>query len=165
MLQNECPGSPAKRPRLHKIRSTVCVVEKCLFKQVKRLTLIIRLVAFLQTKFRQQRGKTETAETFFLAGRSMMWWAVSRAGAIKFTPEKYKNTPRKYSTDLISWKGTSNDRVGTDYIECFILVCNGYTFGKFWKNNFLHFLLIQYADNVLKSTIVIKYAILTKMLS
>ena len=110
LLQNECPGSPAKRPRLHKIRSTVCVVEKCLFKQVKRLTLKIRLVAFLQTKFRQQRGKTETAETFFLAGRSMMWWAVSRAGAIKFTPEKYKNIPRKYSTDLISWKGT-------DYIE------------------------------------------------
>lgn len=30
----------------------------------------------LWTKFRQQRGKTETAESFFLAGRSMMWWAV-----------------------------------------------------------------------------------------
>jgi len=30
----------------------------------------------LWTKFRQQRGKAETAETFFLAGRSMMWWAV-----------------------------------------------------------------------------------------
>lgn len=77
-------------------------MEKCLFKQVKPLTLIIRLVAFLQTKFRQQRGKTETAETFFLAGRSMMWWAVSNAGAIKFTPGKYKNPPRKYNTDLIS---------------------------------------------------------------
>ena len=51
----------------------------------------------------------------------MMWWAVSRAGAIKFTPEKYKNPPRKYSTDLISWKDTSNDRVGTDYIECVVL--------------------------------------------
>lgn len=30
-----------------------------------------------QTKFRQQKGKAQTAETFFLAGRSMMWWAVS----------------------------------------------------------------------------------------
>ena len=30
-----------------------------------------------QSKFRKQRGKTETAETYFLAGRSMMWWAVS----------------------------------------------------------------------------------------
>ena len=77
-------------------------MEKCLFKQVKPLTLIIRLVAFLQTKFRQQRGKTETAETFFLAGRSMMWWAVSSAGTVKFTSGKYKNPPRKYNTDLIS---------------------------------------------------------------
>ena len=30
-----------------------------------------------QSKFRKQRGKEETAETYFLAGRSMMWWAVS----------------------------------------------------------------------------------------
>ena len=30
-----------------------------------------------KSKFRKQRGKDETAETYFLAGRSMMWWAVS----------------------------------------------------------------------------------------
>ena len=121
LLQNEFPGSPAKRPRLHKIRSTVCVVEKCLFKQVKRLTLKIRLVAFLQTKFRQQRGKTETAETFFLAGRSMMWWAVSRAVTVKFTPGKYKkplgNTAQTWSVS----RTLVMIELRTDYIECFVL--------------------------------------------
>ncbi|XP_031566572.1 sodium/glucose cotransporter 5-like [Actinia tenebrosa] len=30
----------------------------------------------LISKFRKNRGKTETAEGYFLAGRSMMWWAV-----------------------------------------------------------------------------------------
>ncbi|XP_032218833.1 sodium/glucose cotransporter 5 [Nematostella vectensis] len=30
----------------------------------------------LFSKFRKQRGKQETAEGYFLAGRSMMWWAV-----------------------------------------------------------------------------------------
>ena len=32
---------------------------------------------FLQSKFRKQGKKEETAETYFLAGRSMLWWAVS----------------------------------------------------------------------------------------
>lgn len=34
------------------------------------------IIVGLWSKFRRQRGKDETAETYFLAGRSMMWWAV-----------------------------------------------------------------------------------------
>ncbi|XP_073228914.1 sodium/mannose cotransporter SLC5A10-like [Porites lutea] len=30
----------------------------------------------LWSKFKKQKGKDETAETYFLAGRSMLWWAV-----------------------------------------------------------------------------------------
>ena len=40
-----------------------------------RFELIMQRI--FQSKFRKQRGKDETAETYFLAGRSMMWWAVS----------------------------------------------------------------------------------------
>ncbi|XP_020600518.1 sodium/glucose cotransporter 5-like [Orbicella faveolata] len=34
------------------------------------------IIVGLWSKFRKQGGKDETAETYFLAGRSMMWWAV-----------------------------------------------------------------------------------------
>lgn len=37
---------------------------------------ILCIVVGLWSKFRKQRGKKETAESYFLAGRSMMWWAV-----------------------------------------------------------------------------------------
>lgn len=34
------------------------------------------IIVGLWSKFRKQKGRDETAETYFLAGRSMMWWAV-----------------------------------------------------------------------------------------
>ena len=33
-----------------------------------------------KSKFRKQGKKEETAESYFLAGRSMQWWAVSKNG-------------------------------------------------------------------------------------
>ena len=45
---------------------------------VKIIIIIIVIIIILQSKFRKTRLADETAETYFLAGRSMMWWAVSK---------------------------------------------------------------------------------------